>query len=122
MKTARATTELRNVNSFTRRKTARPNFTPRKTSKSRLFWHLNWEKLSCRLQYLTSFEILQFACFDLTCVILGSGASLHLCIATLANITTNCPNKAVVHKMASIVCFLSTGQPPDMHVTFKVCF
>ena len=39
-------TELWNVNSFTRSKTFKPNFTRRKARKSRQFWHLNWRKLT----------------------------------------------------------------------------
>ena len=36
--------ELQNVNLFTRNKTIKPNFTPRKARKSRQFLHQNWQR------------------------------------------------------------------------------
>ena len=44
-------TELRNVNSFTRSKNLKLNFTPRKARKSRQFWYLSRTKLTKRIAF-----------------------------------------------------------------------
>ena len=45
------TSELRNVNSLTRSKNLKLNFTPRKARKSRQFWYLSQTKLTKRIDF-----------------------------------------------------------------------